>query len=81
MLRMRILLLALLLSIPATTAHGDGLSSKMDALFAQWDKPDSPGVAIAVVKGGQISVAKGYGMADLEHHVPITPKTQSEIAL
>ena len=34
-----------------------------------------PAQAVAVVKGGEVSFAKGYGMADLEHDVPITPRT------
>jgi CubicO group peptidase (beta-lactamase class C family) len=61
-------------------ARCDELSSKVDALFAQWDKPGAPGAAVAVVKGDRLLHAKGYGMADLEHDVPITPKTPFYIA-
>ena len=50
-------------------------TSKIDALFSQWDRPDSPGCALAVVRNGDIVYKKGYGMADLEHDVPITPET------
>ncbi len=61
-------------------ARADGSSpvlvpAKVDALFAEWAKPDSPGCAVAVVRGGKILYAKGYGMADLEHDIPITPRT------
>jgi CubicO group peptidase (beta-lactamase class C family) len=49
--------------------------AEIDALFAEWARPGSPGCAIAVVRGGRIVYAKGYGSADLEHDVPITPKT------
>ena len=51
------------------------LKEKIDGLFQQWDKPDSPGCALAIIKDGKIVYKKGYGMADLEHNVPITPKT------
>jgi CubicO group peptidase (beta-lactamase class C family) len=31
-----------------------------------------PGMALAVVKNGEVVVAKGYGFANLKHHVPVT---------
>lgn len=34
-----------------------------------------PGVAIAVVRNGKISLLKTYGLANVEHRVPVTPKT------
>ena len=46
---------------------------EVDALFAEWDKPDSPGYALGVVKDGELIYAKGYGSADLEHDIPISP--------
>ncbi|HET8780934.1 MAG TPA: hypothetical protein VFM63_00860, partial [Pyrinomonadaceae bacterium] len=30
----------------------DPLTKKVDQLFATWDKPESPGAAIAVIKDG-----------------------------
>lgn len=48
---------------------------KVDELFAPWDSTQSPGCALAVVKDGEIIHKRGYGMADLEHHIPITPET------
>ena len=47
----------------------------IDAIFKKWDRTDSPGCAIALVKDGQIVYQKGYGMADLEHGIPNTPET------
>src|SRR5262245_57756531 len=49
------------------------LNARVDKLFMQWDKPDSPGCALAIVRDAQIVYSRGYGMADLEHDVPITP--------
>jgi CubicO group peptidase (beta-lactamase class C family) len=73
-------LLLVLLTVPASTACSDGLTSKVDAVFAQWDRPDSPGAALAVVKRGKVLHARGYGMADLEHDAPITPHTVFHVA-
>ncbi|MHA2038725.1 MAG: serine hydrolase domain-containing protein [Promethearchaeota archaeon] len=53
----------------------ENFAEKVDELFKQWDKPDTPGCALAIIKDGKIVYKKGYGMADLEHNVPITPKT------
>jgi CubicO group peptidase (beta-lactamase class C family) len=47
----------------------------VDRVFATWDRRDSPGCAMAVYKDGAILYERGYGMADLEHDVPITPAT------
>jgi CubicO group peptidase (beta-lactamase class C family) len=48
---------------------------KVDELFSQWNNSHSPGCALAVVKDGEIIYKRGYGMADLEHHISITPET------
>lgn len=47
----------------------------MDELFSQWNNSHSPGCALAVVKDGEIIYNRGYGMADLEHHIPITSES------
>ncbi|HXG65376.1 MAG TPA: serine hydrolase domain-containing protein [Blastocatellia bacterium] len=60
-------------------ANGNGLAKKVDALFAEWDKPDSPGCALAVIKDSKIIYKRGYGMADLERNVPITPSSVFDI--
>lgn len=52
-----------------------GLTDRVDEIFAPWDRDDSPGCAVAVLHGGEVVHAKGYGMADLEHGVPITRAT------
>jgi CubicO group peptidase (beta-lactamase class C family) len=48
---------------------------RVDQIFAPWDKPDSPGFAVAVSKSGRIVYSRGYGKADLDHNIPITPAT------
>jgi CubicO group peptidase (beta-lactamase class C family) len=51
------------------------LEKRVDRLFARWDRDDSPGCAVAVLHHGRIVYQRGYGMADLEHEVRITPAT------
>jgi CubicO group peptidase (beta-lactamase class C family) len=53
---------------------------QVDALFAPWDRPGSPGAAVAVVRDGQVVLARGYGYANLEYDVPITPSTIFHVA-
>ncbi len=45
---------------------------KVDQLFARWDKPDTPGCALAVIEGGRVIYKRGYGIANLELSVPLT---------
>ncbi len=52
------------------------IAQMIDDLFKQWDKPDSPGCALGIIKEGKMIYKKGYGMADLEHGVPINPQTR-----
>src|SRR6476660_2570786 len=56
------------------------LERRVDALFARYTKPGSPGAVVAVMRGGDIEICKGYGLASLEHGVPITPRTRFRIA-
>jgi CubicO group peptidase (beta-lactamase class C family) len=58
-----------------SVAQQPSAPAQVDRLFAEWDKPTSPGCALAVMKDGQIIHKRGYGMADLDHDVKITPAT------
>lgn len=48
---------------------------KVDSVFAAWDKPNSPGCAVGIIRDGKLVYARGYGMADLDHNIPITQRT------
>lgn len=39
-----------------------------------------PGVSVAIVEGGEFEWSAGFGMADLENHVPATPQTLYRLA-
>ncbi|HVW12627.1 MAG TPA: serine hydrolase domain-containing protein [Mucilaginibacter sp.] len=51
------------------------MTKRIDSLFKKWDNKTSPGYAIGVVRNDSLIYAKGYGMANLEYGVPITPET------
>jgi CubicO group peptidase (beta-lactamase class C family) len=61
------------------TTH-ETLEAKVDQLFAEWDKPDSPGAALAITRDGEVIYKHGYGSANLEYDIPITPTTIFDIA-
>jgi len=53
---------------------------QIDQLFTAYNNPNTPGAAVAVAKDGKIIFKKGYGSADLEYNIPITPSTIFHIA-
>lgn len=53
---------------------------RVDAVFAAWDKPDTPGASLAVVQGGKVVYRRGYGLAHLEYGVRNTPSTVFHVA-
>jgi CubicO group peptidase (beta-lactamase class C family) len=58
----------------------DALQAQVDKIFAPWDKPDSPGCALAVIKDGKVIYQRGYGLANLDHDIPIAPATVFHVA-
>lgn len=61
--------------VPTTTVN-----AKVDRLFSKWNRPDSPGVAVVVVKDGTVVFQRGFGCSNLEHGIPITPRTVFDAA-
>jgi CubicO group peptidase (beta-lactamase class C family) len=53
----------------------ESISEKVNKVFATWDAPGSPGCELAVIKDGQIVYKRGYGMANLEHSIPMSPSS------
>ena len=52
------------------------VTDRVDKLFEKWDKPDSPGCALGIVKDGELIYKRGYGSASIEYAIPITPTTR-----
>ncbi len=55
------------------------LTAKIDYLFSECDKPGLPGYALGIVDNGRIVYKRGYGMANLEHNIPISTKSVFDI--
>jgi CubicO group peptidase (beta-lactamase class C family) len=54
--------------------------AKVDALFQKMGTTLSPGCALSVIRDHKIIYERGYGMADLDHNIPITPTTVFHVA-
>ncbi len=76
------IILAMAVSPNTGTAQdiADSLAAQVDKLFAQWDKPDSPGCTCAVMRDGEVVYSRAFGMANLELGVPLTPQSVFSIA-
>lgn len=70
----RLALIAMLVASAPLLAQ-TGANPRVDAIFAAFDKRDTPGCAVSVSEGDRTTFAKGYGYASLEHDLPITPTT------
>jgi CubicO group peptidase (beta-lactamase class C family) len=66
--------------VAAPRAQENAGSPAVDRLFAAWDRQDSPGCSIAVGRGGAVILERAYGMASLEHDVPLTPHSRFHAA-
>jgi CubicO group peptidase (beta-lactamase class C family) len=55
-------------------------SRQVGALFDSIAGVDAPGAAVLVARNGTVLHVKGYGFANIEHHVPITPQTKFRLA-
>jgi CubicO group peptidase (beta-lactamase class C family) len=72
--------MTVLLAGIAGVASEESFNRTVDAIFADLTKPGSPGCALGVYRDGKIVYARGYGLANLEEDVPITPQSVFDIA-
>jgi len=49
------------------------IDSRVKELFAPWESRISPGCSVAVIRDGSFIFKESFGMADLEHGVPLAP--------
>ena len=66
------------------SAQGQGpapaLERRVDQVFSQWDTTMSPGCATSVMNDGELVYRQGYGMANLDHDVPVRTDTVFHVA-
>ncbi len=77
------LLLGVLLSMwsrGAVAVDSSQAAARIDSLLSQEYPAGEPGAAVLVSKTGAVVLKKGYGLADVERHVPVTPETPFRLA-
>lgn len=61
----------------STTAD---LEKSIAEIFTDFDNLEKPGAAVAVMQNGTVVFKKGYGSANLEYDIPVTPETIFHVA-
>jgi CubicO group peptidase (beta-lactamase class C family) len=75
MLSVLIVLLAVSLSFAQEKPQAEpfeGFSAFVEQIMKEWEVP---GIAVAIVKDGEVVFIRGYGYRDLETKLPVTPQT------
>src|SRR5215469_2649801 len=76
-----VLCLALLIPFVSNSpASSPDIAPKIDAIFKPLISGDSPGFAVGVMRNGQPIFSSGYGLADLNTKISITPQTGFRLA-
>lgn len=75
-IRSFLILVGIFLFSLAPGAAQDTITAKVNEFIkSEMQKQRVPGVSLAVVKNGQVVLAKGYGLANVEHQVLVKPET------
>jgi D-alanyl-D-alanine carboxypeptidase len=82
---MRRVLVAMIFCLYGGTAlaqlpASEELGNRVDAIAKQMLSRHTAGVSVAVARDGRVILARGYGMANVEHSVAVTPDTVFHIA-
>lgn len=48
---------------------------QIDSLFGDWTDETKPGISVGMLYKGKLEFQKSWGLANLEHNIPITDKT------
>ena len=54
--------------------------ARIDSIFDRWSDPGAPGVSVAVTRNGETVLSRGYGSAQLEYGIPVSPATVFHVA-
>src|SRR4051812_4737984 len=68
----------LALFLPISLAVAQPSKPTIDAIFSHYNHPDTPGCAVGISLPNEPNFTAAYGMADLEHDVPLTPNSVFE---
>ncbi len=56
------------------------LAARVRQVFEEWDAVDAPGCAVGAARDGSVLFEGSFGLASIEHQVPITAETVFDIA-
>ena len=74
-MQLRQLAVLSLVTLLPRPAHAQNLQAVDEYVAAELARQKIPGVAVAIVRKGEVIKAQGYGHANVEHRVPVTPDT------
>ena len=85
MAAVKLALLAIILILSSALAQAQTpsvsqIAERVDVLAKQALARPVAGISIAVARNGEVVLARGYGLANIEHAVPVTPDTVFHIA-
>ena len=69
-----------LAALAIVAAQGPEPEARVDRIFARWNHLDMPGCAVSVMRDGRLAYAQGYGSANLEYDIPISPSSVFHVA-
>lgn len=74
--RLPLLIAMALFAVPSAASPPDSIESQLDRILTQASGANGkPGIAVAIQRGSEVIYSKGFGYADVEHRVPVTPET------
>jgi CubicO group peptidase (beta-lactamase class C family) len=68
------------LSAHAALERADPLTTKLGALFQNYNRPGSPGASVMIIQRGKVVCARSYGLANLEESIPCDTNTNFRLA-
>ena len=58
---------------PTTPPSEDSLGASLDDLFRPWNRDDGPGVAVVLLRDGEVLYRRGFGLASLSEKTLVDP--------
>lgn len=55
------------------------LNKQIENIFAEWDKPSTPGASVGIIQNGNMVYLNRFGNADLENLTPVTKDTKFKL--
>src|SRR5437868_5759362 len=71
----RFLFVCLISLLQLSISHSVQADQLDDRIQHEMERQQIPGLSLVVVKDGKIVREKGYGLANIEHQVPVKPET------